>query len=330
MVKEKYPEISVIITTFNSEHYITKITSSVESFFLNYSYEIIFVDDKSNDDTVRTIKDLMEENNKIKLIAKTVRRGVSNSRNLGINAASGKYIMFCDGDDELLGSLSGIKLNSDIISFSQYANSVHDKKENLISDMFGFDNTRESYSGFNGGCCSKLFLRKMLVNNNIKFNERLTDSEDVLFNVEAILKSNTIDNISQGIYQYNLRNGSVTHRKNVYLLKNHIIFIKHIYKIFNEFHLSDTLLSRIKSLYLYQLIFRYFVYSSCYKDEYIKYYHQCFKAPNTKWDAKLNRTVEICTINIVNRLGIREAVIFAKLYLNLKNKIRIKKGKIIL
>lgn len=330
MDKGKCPDISVIITTFNSEHYISRITSSVETFFLNYSYEIIFIDDNSKDATVRVIQKLMKKNHRIKLITKKTHKGVSNSRNLGLNISSGKYIMFCDDDDELLGTLPEIKLHSDIISFSQYANSAHSRKESLISDMFGFNNTRKGYSGFNGGCYSKLFSRKMLCNNSIRFNEKLTDSEDVLFNVEAILKSNTIKSIRQGIYKYNLRKGSTTHKKNTYLLKNHLLFINDMSELFNSFHLSNSLLLKIKSLYLYQLVFRYFVYSSCFKKEYIEYYNQCFENSNAKWNANLNRIVEISTINIVNNFGIRAAVIFAKLYLNLKHKIKLKENQFVL
>lgn len=330
MAKRETPEISVIVTTFNSQQYIIEIINYIQKFLLNYTYEIVFVDDDSDDVTVRLIRNVMKENKRIKLITKIEHKGVSNSRNLGLDKASGKYVMFCDDDDELIGVLPKIKLNSDIISFSKNANSVHDKKENLISDIFGFHNTRSNYSGFNGGCYSKLFLRKNLLCNNIKFNEKLTDSEDVLFNIEAILRSNTINNIKQGIYKYKLREGSVTHKKNVYLFENHILFIKNLCRMFNEFNLNDTLLLKIKSLYLYQLIFRYFIYSPYYKSEYTKYYHQCFGVSNDRWCTRLNRTVEICTINIVNNLGIRAAIIFAKLYLKLKDRFKNKEKDVIL
>ncbi len=73
------------------------------------SLEIILVDDCSIDKS-REICDYFAENNKnIKVINHQKNCGVSVSRNTGINAASGQFIIFVDSDDYLFeGCLNGI------------------------------------------------------------------------------------------------------------------------------------------------------------------------------------------------------------------------------
>ena len=89
--------ISVIIPVFNRVKLIARCINSV----INQTYpvnEIIVVDDGSNDgtyDLIRTyfpqVISIYQEN-----------KGVSNARNVGIQAAKGKWIAFLDSDDEWL------------------------------------------------------------------------------------------------------------------------------------------------------------------------------------------------------------------------------------
>jgi hypothetical protein len=85
---------------------------------------------------------------------------------------------------------------------------------------------------------------------------------------------------------------------------------------------EQNLLSRIESLYLYQLIYRYF---SKMKNTYLEYCEWCNvlnKSPKDKWNNHLNRPVERFTINLLNISGFRAAVNFARLYNFLKKHIK--------
>ena len=88
---------SVIITTYNSSHYIDKTIKSVTK--QNFKdYEIILVDDCSDDGTI----DLVKKNysNIIKIFStKKNFGGPAQSRNIGIQNSNGKWISFLDGDD---------------------------------------------------------------------------------------------------------------------------------------------------------------------------------------------------------------------------------------
>lgn len=117
-------EYSIIIPTYNSEKFINSTIESISSFLSNYKYEILVIDDGSDDNTVKIVKSLGLAN--LKIYANK-HKGVSYSRNLGINEANGKYIMFCDSDDKLIGRLPFQEFDEEIISFSE-----HCKRENIV------------------------------------------------------------------------------------------------------------------------------------------------------------------------------------------------------
>lgn len=88
------PEISVIITAYNSEKYISRAINSV----LAQSYknfELLVIDDGSSDSTTDIVKSYGKT---LTLIIKK-NGGPSSARNTGIKKAAGKYICFFDADD---------------------------------------------------------------------------------------------------------------------------------------------------------------------------------------------------------------------------------------
>ncbi|MEP1488964.1 MAG: glycosyltransferase family 2 protein [Algibacter sp.] len=90
--------ISIITPMFNSEAFISETMHSI----LNQTYgnwELILIDDNSNDDTLVLVESFMNQNSNIKLIKNKVNQGAAISRNLGIELAQGDYIAFLDADD---------------------------------------------------------------------------------------------------------------------------------------------------------------------------------------------------------------------------------------
>jgi len=92
------PTVSVVIPTFNREHYIGRALESV----LNQTYtdyEIIIVDDGSTDRTEEIIRRYQETSGNIRYIHTTENKGAPAARNRGIREARGTYIAFQDSDD---------------------------------------------------------------------------------------------------------------------------------------------------------------------------------------------------------------------------------------
>ncbi|MEO8581608.1 MAG: glycosyltransferase [Patescibacteria group bacterium] len=101
-------KISVVIPYFNSEKYFPETLSSIVS----QSYpdiEIVIVDDKSNPSSVlaleKIVKDLKKDR-QVQIIHHEKNVGVAESRNTGLRAATGQYILFLDADDIICGKYS--------------------------------------------------------------------------------------------------------------------------------------------------------------------------------------------------------------------------------
>lgn len=98
MITETNIKISVIIPCYNCETFIDETLDSLynQSF---KDFEIICINDGSNDKTLKKLFYWKEKKVFNINIINQVSHGVSYTRNIGIKAANGKYIMFCDSDD---------------------------------------------------------------------------------------------------------------------------------------------------------------------------------------------------------------------------------------
>ena len=93
--------ISIIIPTYNSSRFLGySLTSILKQTYKDW--EIIVVDDASQDDTNLIVEKFIEENNlnnRLNYCRHEKNRGVSAAKNTGIKAAKGELISFLDADD---------------------------------------------------------------------------------------------------------------------------------------------------------------------------------------------------------------------------------------
>ena len=102
------PLFSVIIPVYNSEKYLNKCIKSVLN-QKNNKTEIILIEDCSTDNSLKVCNSF-QHNPSVNIIRHKKNLGVSISRNDGILAAKGKYILFLDSDDWLYpGCLKNIE-----------------------------------------------------------------------------------------------------------------------------------------------------------------------------------------------------------------------------
>lgn len=96
--KAKNPKISVIMPVYNSEKFLDESISSI----LNQSFkdfELIIINDKSTDFSLKIIKKYMRKDKRIKLVNNEKNLGTVRSRNIGLKNAEGKYVAILDSDD---------------------------------------------------------------------------------------------------------------------------------------------------------------------------------------------------------------------------------------
>lgn len=93
------PLISVIVPIYNSENCLEDCLNSIISQTYK-NLEIILIDDGSVDKSFQICKNYAKNDKRIKLLSKN-NTGVSDTRNVGIKSATGKYICFIDSDDTI-------------------------------------------------------------------------------------------------------------------------------------------------------------------------------------------------------------------------------------
>lgn len=94
------PLISIIITSYNYERYITETLDSLLDQTYN-NYEIVIIDDGSTDNSVEIINSYVNKHKNIHLYQHDggENRGLPASVRLGIEKSKGEYIAFCESDD---------------------------------------------------------------------------------------------------------------------------------------------------------------------------------------------------------------------------------------
>ena len=120
--------ISIVIPTFNESKNIIPLLKNLTSIVNDFEYEIIVVDDDSPDGTSEEVNKYMKHNQRIKLITRIGRSGLSSAIKEGLIFAQGKYLLVLDGDGQhhpsfIVNMLEEIEKNKyDIVIGSRFLN----------------------------------------------------------------------------------------------------------------------------------------------------------------------------------------------------------------
>lgn len=98
----KTPLVSFVVTSYNYEKYILRTLESIKN--QSYSnFEIIVVDDCSNDNSCKIVENFIADNQdlRITLIKQEINRGQLSAMQRGLKEAQGQFISFIDSDDIL-------------------------------------------------------------------------------------------------------------------------------------------------------------------------------------------------------------------------------------
>lgn len=224
-------KLSIIIPVYNCEKYIERCLKSIVN-ELDDEVELIVIDDGSKDQTPEICKKYTSKNVNIMINSN---HGASYSRNIGIEKASGENIMFVDADDYLTEGwknivLDAIKEKKDIYYFNKNISNIEIDKTTILDYIFGIDKSIRWFAT----PWSKVFNRDFIKNNNIKFEEKIINGEDMLFNAIAISKCKSYSLIKANIYNYRICETSITNSFNEKLFESDMNFQKKLKEILKE------------------------------------------------------------------------------------------------
>lgn len=92
------PLVSVVMPAYNAQRYIRAAVRSLQEQTVG-NWELLVVDDCSQDETRRLLQQLANEDARIHPIYNEYNRGAAASRNLALDRCTGEYIAFLDADD---------------------------------------------------------------------------------------------------------------------------------------------------------------------------------------------------------------------------------------
>ena len=206
--KEKNPQISVIIPIYNCEKYIKECLSSlIKQTFKNF--EIICINDGSNDDTLKILKKFEAKDERIKIFNQN-NSGPGIARNVGMKKSKGEYLMFLDSDDIFKKTMLEelyikIKENDSDVVICNSQNFEKKKwwkkfyeKNYLINDNIikqktfsSLDIEKDFFNLFIWWPWDKLFKRKYIENLGIEY-QNLKSSEDLFFVAASVIAAKKI------------------------------------------------------------------------------------------------------------------------------------------
>lgn len=206
-------DISIIIPAYNAEKYINKCLQSVIN-QTKKEIEIIVLNDGSKDNTESVIKKIKDK--RIKYY-KHDNKGIGKTRNIGIEKAKGKYVMFIDSDDYIEKTMceklynKAENNNLDIVMCDFYKEFDNGNIIEIHTPYFEESSLKENANIITEYLCpwGRLYNRKMLIDNNIRFVENLK-YEDAPFVIEALDNAKKIGKVQECLYYYLIHGNSET------------------------------------------------------------------------------------------------------------------------
>ncbi|HMM19888.1 MAG TPA: glycosyltransferase family 2 protein [Selenomonadales bacterium] len=204
--------VSIIIPAYNVEKYIGECLASVQAqTFANW--QAIVVDDGSTDKTAEVIQTIIQQDNRFRLIRQP-NGGVSKARNTGIEAATGAYLAFLDGDDmwepaflaELMKALQAGKADMAYCGYTHlYAGGIRRKfSYPYASGRVLFDVIQGKTQIHIGA----ILVKKDLVDrSDLRFTEGCLVGQDQEFIWKLVAQAD-VQAVAQELMLYRIRSGS--------------------------------------------------------------------------------------------------------------------------
>jgi glycosyltransferase involved in cell wall biosynthesis len=214
-------KLSIIVPVFNAEKHLRQCLDSIINQTLK-EIEVIIINDGSTDNSKQIILDYASKDDRILFIDST-NEGVSAARNKGMEKATGKYVGFVDADDYLdmtmyqrLFDISEEKDASIAICNAMVITDEMESKKRLalknecvmvcdkaalVLDFLGFKYDNANWN--------KIYALQIIKKHHLKFHEKLSIWEDLLFNLEFIAYANKMITLDESLYYYRIHDASV-------------------------------------------------------------------------------------------------------------------------
>ena len=288
-VNQEYIFLSICLPVYNMEKYIESSLLSIINQSFKF-FEIIIVNDNSNDDTIKLVNYMQNKDKRIIYINHSKNLGVYKSREDALLNANGKYILLMDPDDlifnqDIFQELYNYytQFNLDIIEFLVYhqregRKNIFFPKDHILSHFHNFKkgiinqpelseiifykpNTKEYSEVICRTIWNKL-IRKEIIQNSFNYldkdyfsNQFLIAADDTPINILSFHFANNYSNINLPGYLYTLRENGMSkfNKGNI----NHNIILSYNFLLYFKF-LFKYIISSNKDINFFLFEFKAF------------------------------------------------------------------------
>ena len=215
------PSVSIIVPVYNAEACLRRCVESV----LNQEYadfELLLADDGSRDSSGRICDEYAVADSRVRVFHKE-NSGVSDSRNLCLDQARGRYLQFLDADDWITANATKLLVQAmeehlcDLV-ISDFYRVVGER----VSPKGDIDEaqvlSREEYAShmmenpanyYYGVLWNKLYRREIVEQHHLRMDPAISWCEDFMFNLEYIRRAKTFFALQVPVYYYVKTKGSL-------------------------------------------------------------------------------------------------------------------------
>ena len=263
-------KISVIVPIYNAEKYLPRCLDSI-LMQADESVELILINDGSTDKSEDIINTYMGKYKASIKYFKKENTGVANARNLGLEKATGDYIIFVDSDDyidkDLFKNLNPyIEKNIDIIKYKAIIETEEEEKiGQLEGPVFDTVTGEEAFSKlcFEDEMVDALWVyaykRELFTKNNLKFLKD-ADHEDFGLIPLLILKAKTFISTNIQGYHYVQSKNSITRTTNYERTKKKVfdtlVHYDNVITKIEEYEITKTTKENVKIFYTNSILLR--------------------------------------------------------------------------
>lgn len=253
-------DLSIIVPVYNVEDYIRPCIESIFKQGLNDNdFEVIIVNDGTEDHSIGVIQDIINEHNNI-IVINQENQGLSVARNNGIALAKGEYILMLDSDDLLIENRLPILLNKALetqvdLVVADYLQMTDGKIQNIqkedqheitFQEKTGEHLFLEDINPYQ--CCvwRNLYKRTFIFDNKLHFVPGIY-YEDLPFAYECYLKAKRCLKASCSFYIYRFhRANSITASFSIQKARSLCISIAKTWHLTQINNLSPLTLYKLK------------------------------------------------------------------------------------
>lgn len=283
--------LSIIIPIYKAEQYIERCVRSLMEQTMKENIEFIFINDCTPDTSMEILRRIINEypqrKKQIRIIENETNMGVSATRKIGIEAANGKYIGWCDSDDwvdvTMYQTLYEATQDSRIdIVVTNFINEEKGCTKNVMISMCTSPQEciEKMWMGFYfPGALWQQITRKELIKLGMEQITHVNYAEDIYSLLITYYNASTIAYIDKCLYHYNCNN-EVSLIHNVAFTKEawnaHVSNLRLVTKIlYNnggkaQYHVTcNALKYSFKNFYKLafpNIVKFYYTFPECYKD----------------------------------------------------------------